>query len=74
MVFHHSEFCPSVYAPDDPDDRGGDGYTGGEFLTLSFSGWIAESSRVTRTDFLDHLRSHCFFLTHIRDYRRPTTR
>ena len=30
MVFRRSEFCPGVYAPDDPDARGGDGYIGGE--------------------------------------------
>ena len=37
MVFFRSEFCPSVYAPDDPDARGGDGDTGGESRIYRYS-------------------------------------
>ena len=67
VVFLYSEFSPGVYAPDDPDARGGDGDTGGESLILSFRAWIASCLAMTGTDFLDHLRSYCSFLTHIRD-------
>ena len=70
IVFCRSEFCPGVYAPDDPDARSGDGYTGSESLSLNRRAWIASCLAMTGTDLFDHWRDYCSYLTHIRDDRR----